>query len=70
MGKEPRRKYFIRFWRYWGNIFSRSWNDIWDYIKGAVAMALLGIIFAIVASLFSANGLLDIAIANGYITDA
>ncbi len=57
--------------KYWfGLIFSRAVHDIWEYIKGHLAMALLIILAAIVTSILSANGVLDAAIFNGYISDA
>src|SRR5260221_10522782 len=70
MEKKSNKGYWVRFRKYWHNIFSRSASDIWDYIKGAIAMALLVIVATIAASILTANGLLDEAVTKGYISDA
>jgi hypothetical protein len=57
--------------KYWfGFIFKRAISDILEYMKEHVAMALLLICVALLASWLSANGLLNKAISEGYISDA
>ena len=57
--------------KYWFSlVFSRARHEIWEYTKGHLAIALLITLVAVVTSSLSANGILDAAISDGYISDA
>jgi len=71
MAKQSTKLRKIGFIKYWfGLIFPRAIREIWEYIKRDLAMALLIIVIALATSFLSAKGILDAAIANGYLSDA
>ena len=71
MDKKPANTDKIGVGKYWfGLVFKSAISDILEYIKEHVTIALLIICSALLASWLSANGLLNKAISEGYISDA
>lgn len=69
MDSKP-KKVGVSITQYWFNIiFSRAIHDIREYISEHFGITLLLIVFTLATSILSANGVLDIAVTNGYLSD-
>jgi len=71
MNQTQKKANRVSVFKYWFHIiFPKVRQDIWEYIKEHLALTLVILVGAVITSIFSANGILNKAISEGYISDA